>query len=758
MARKARQRQNATKGAEGDATEAPAATGIPLNSFAKHRYPSTAFQYITNISVQRALQLVIVTAIYSTVSQSNLAPVYGSIPSSLYHRYGCIASIFLAFGIRRRLPTWVNKCVPTWAFWIPTVQFAITSYSDALGPVFGPVLTELITYYPLLVLAFYVSIDLFYSTQDPDTVSGLSEATPACVLFAIFSFIQRSSRDWLAHWVGTYAVFSRIGLQLAAGLLYCMILPRSLFWPAFPSVIYTFLGNSHTPLISTTELLNNTLALHDYTLLERAESVSGYISVLDSNKDGFRVMRCDHSLLGGEWLNPPAPSSNDPPRLVGEPIYAVFTMLEAVRLVEPAPVLAAPRNESRALNIGLGVGTAPSALMAHGIRTTVLELDPAVHHFAVKYFSMPTNHYFAHGDAVGWVESRKNHRAGEFDYIIHDVFTGGAEPVPLFTQEFLSGLHMLLRSDGVIAINYAGDLKTPSASLIYRTITSVFGDGCRVFREEPAPNKEVNNEGDFTNMVFFCRKHPDGLAVKFRKPVTADFLGSSLRKSYMMPQHEILPEAFDRAGGILTRKNTKILEKPDRLPLSTRYPQNLPHQHLPHPDPLPQRNHPSPLQYLKPQHPTSSTTSPLIIHHTFPAGINSNAFISPYNKLARWFTQLEASGAFPATTRDPNFPQYAVCKTLQPADGWGSKDEILYLRARGVRHVVLCGLTTVGPVLGSARLAADMDFHVVVVREGVMDDEEVVVGEFLLERVLARFADVVGMADLEEVFVRQAAS
>lgn len=563
MARKGRQRQTVTKQGEGDATEATNdATPIPLNSFAKTKYPSTPLQYILNISVQRAVQLVIITAVLSTVSQANLAPVYGSIPSSLYHRYGCIASLFFAFGIRRRLPVWVKKIVPTWAFWIPTIQFAITGYSDVFGPRLGPLLTELVTYYPLLVLAFYVAIELFHSIQDPDTAtSGVAEATPACILFALFSLIQRISTDWLARWIGTSAVFSRIGLQLGAATLYCMILPQSLFWPAFPSVIFTFLGNSHTPLMRTTELLNNTLALHDYTLVDRTESVTGYISVLDSNKDGFRVMRCDHSLLGGEWLNQPSPGPNDPPRLVAEPIYAVFTMLEAVRLVDPAPVLAAPRNESRALNIGLGIGTAPSALMAHGIRTTILELDPAVHHFAVRYFNLPVKHFYAHGDAIGWVDQRKEQRAGEFDYIIHDVFTGGAEPVPLFTHEFLSGLHMLLRADGVIAINYAGDIKTQSAGLIYRTITAVFGNGCRVYREEPAPNKEINNAGDFTNMVFFCRKHPDNLPVKFRKPVTKDFLGSSLRKAYMLPQHEIKPEEFEQEGPLLTAKNVRMLEK-----------------------------------------------------------------------------------------------------------------------------------------------------------------------------------------------------
>ncbi|KAJ4331385.1 hypothetical protein N0V85_009957, partial [Neurospora sp. IMI 360204] len=41
---------------------------------------------------------------------------------------------------------------------------------------------------------------------------------------------------------------------------------------------------------------------------------------------------------------------------------------------------------------------------------------------------------------------------GQFDYIIHDVFTGGAEPVALFTYEFLQNLNSLLKPDGVVAI------------------------------------------------------------------------------------------------------------------------------------------------------------------------------------------------------------------------------------------------------------------------------------------------------------------
>jgi spermidine synthase len=89
----------------------------------------------------------------------------------------------------------------------------------------------------------------------------------------------------------------------------------------------------------------------------------------------------------------------------------------------------------------------------------VVEIDPVVHDYATEYFNLPTNHTAVKIDAVPWVA----HKASigpehySYDYIIHDVFTGGAEPVDLFTFEFISNLSKLLRSDGVIAI--VGDIR-----------------------------------------------------------------------------------------------------------------------------------------------------------------------------------------------------------------------------------------------------------------------------------------------------------
>jgi spermidine synthase len=89
--------------------------------------------------------------------------------------------------------------------------------------------------------------------------------------------------------------------------------------------------------------------------------------------------------------------------------------------------------------------------MAHGIQTTIVEIDPVVHHFAMKYFALPPRHTAIIQDAVSYAAALAR-TDDKYDYIVHDVFTGGAEPVELFTFEFLQDLHSILKPGGVIAI------------------------------------------------------------------------------------------------------------------------------------------------------------------------------------------------------------------------------------------------------------------------------------------------------------------
>lgn len=76
-----------------------------------------------------------------------------------------------------------------------------------------------------------------------------------------------------------------------------------------------------------------------------------------------------------------------------------------------------------------------------------------MHKFATQYFNLPPNHTPVIQDAAKFVKKAESSpNSPKYDYIIHDVFTGGAEPAELFTYEFLSGLNSLLKDDGVIAI------------------------------------------------------------------------------------------------------------------------------------------------------------------------------------------------------------------------------------------------------------------------------------------------------------------
>ena len=75
-----------------------------------------------------------------------------------------------------------------------------------------------------------------------------------------------------------------------------------------------------------------------------------------------------------------------------------------------------------------------------------------VHHFATKYFGLPSNHTKVIADAVAWTDKAAKAQPGSYDYIVHDVFTGGAEPTSLFTYEFIQNLSLLLKEDGAIAL------------------------------------------------------------------------------------------------------------------------------------------------------------------------------------------------------------------------------------------------------------------------------------------------------------------
>ena len=487
--------------------------------------------------IARPLAFLTLAALSSPISQATLAPVFGAIPSSVNHKEAVIATPLLAFLLRSQFKNVpkdsVAQALATWTFWIPVVEMYLFRCSDFLGPQAGPGIIGFLSCHTVIIPAVYAAAEAIEAVELNRRMNAyLAAILPMMVgVWHLVSF-ERWFQTALPHLATLSGVFTPVKLQLLMASALAYLAPSKLLLLALPALIHTFLANPHFDSAVTFAVLNNSLSQHDWTILDRQWSNTGYISVLESLNEQYRVMRCDHSLLGGEFLLTEARRENEGWK-VDEPIYSVFEMLEAVRLIETQPPILDAK--AQALVIGLGIGTLPKAFLAHGINTTIVELDPVVHEFATTYFNLPTNHTAKIRDAVPWVNSSASPAGPRYDYIIHDVFTGGAEPLSLFTDNFLANLRTLLAPAGLIALNYAGDLSMPLTTKVLTTITRAFDGRCKIYRDTPpatSDSKAAVNE-DFTNIIVFCRNTPG--PITFRAPRPADFLGSKSREHYMLP-------------------------------------------------------------------------------------------------------------------------------------------------------------------------------------------------------------------------------
>jgi hypothetical protein len=526
-------------------------------------------------NVGRAVAILLVAGIASPISQLNLSPVYGSIPASLHHQrtmtFTAVSALIARRGLKRYVSADLAEYIAVIAYWAPVIQFLLFPYSGKLGIEYGPLIIESLTYFPLLFLSMYAAADLLETIDLSrfNIPAPVSEAALPTASYFTVSTVAKISSALLPNLIGTSINFTRIGFQMLLASVSAFLTPSKLIFFAAPAIIHTFWANPHHASEHGLQLTNSTLfAAQNYTILARQESVTGYVSVLENTADNaFRLLRCDHSLLGGEWLvTPEAYRRGQRQR---ESIFAVFVLLEAIRLVEPIDASTTPLDDTQksALNIGLGIGTAPNAMIAHGINTTIVELDPVVHHYATKYFNLSPNHTAVIDNAVTYVAEKSVSHPNSFNYIIHDVFTGGAEPVYLFTTEFMQGLYNLLTDDGVVAINYAGDLSLGSTRLVLNTIHAIF-PACRLFRDQPPPETHQPGEPDFINMVVICVKNDHGKGKKgitFREPRQEDFLGSIARQNYLMPREELeVKYEFvkpEDGGRMMGQKDVGELEK-----------------------------------------------------------------------------------------------------------------------------------------------------------------------------------------------------
>ena len=282
--------------------------------------------------VFQAAQILVCAAIYSNISQLNLSPVYGSIPASLWHSRLVITACLLGWSgnvwLQRNLPRKPLHYLAPMAFTIPMIQHYLFMLSSYLGPTFGPVITELLTFVPLLVVSGSAVALMLEDLDLSGLPKSVAEAAPGIGTFLFFRVVEQFSWPYIRNNIGANILQTRIGSQVVLGAIFARLAPSTLLLFSLPGLFHTAFLNPHVH--SSFALFDLNLKLDrsvGFKVLARQDSVTGYISVVENTKEGFRVLRCDHSLLGGIWL----PKDGD---AVAESIYGVFSMLEAVRLIE----------------------------------------------------------------------------------------------------------------------------------------------------------------------------------------------------------------------------------------------------------------------------------------------------------------------------------------------------------------------------------------------------------------------------------------
>ncbi|MYA21532.1 MAG: SAM-dependent methyltransferase [Gemmatimonadetes bacterium] len=220
----------------------------------------------------------------------------------------------------------------------------------------------------------------------------------------------------------------------------------------------------------------------DYRLVHQAESHYGWVRVVDDRARRVRWMLSDASVISALRLD------------TRGPVLSYQKIIAALPHLHPEG-----RN---ALLIGLGGGYIAMAFAAQGIDTDALELDPEVAKAAQQHFLYEPSGALLVGDAR--YEIRRLNQ--QYDFIVHDCFTGGSVPSHLLSVEMLRDLDRLLKDDGLLALNFVGFTEGPeadAAAAVYRTLGEIY----------PHRLAFVSLTGEtFNEFVFLASRQPISLA------------------------------------------------------------------------------------------------------------------------------------------------------------------------------------------------------------------------------------------------------
>ena len=283
----------------------------------------------------------LITALSREVTSVCLSPVYGSLNTR--HPVNWHLDIVSITLLNLFWPTyrshWSNVRTDVWWKRLPFIIALLgssqavflsytTRFSSRLGPDLGSLISQVISRSVLTITVVPYAVSSFqlwaWHTQMRDACLK-SLLLVSFGAFGIILTLGQLTHLILQQYYGSLFSLGSHSLQIIIAGLFAFS-QRKL--PLLTVSIFVLTLSSILP--NNLATLNASLGPEGYTLLDRQQSTTGYISVLDNLKAGFRVLRCDHSLLGGEWIRY---REGLTPRL-REPIYAIFVTLEAVLLAQ----------------------------------------------------------------------------------------------------------------------------------------------------------------------------------------------------------------------------------------------------------------------------------------------------------------------------------------------------------------------------------------------------------------------------------------
>jgi nicotinamidase-related amidase len=119
--------------------------------------------------------------------------------------------------------------------------------------------------------------------------------------------------------------------------------------------------------------------------------------------------------------------------------------------------------------------------------------------------------------------------------------------------------------------------------------------------------------------------------------------------------------------------------------------------------------------------------------------------MSPDNKMFTAFKNAGSGSAMDESSPNtqpvitPGENDLVIAKKRISA--FAGSDLAMILRAQGIKHLVLCGVSTSGVVLSTLRQAADKDYILTVLSDGCLDHDEEVHG-ILMDKIFPRQAEV----------------